>query len=238
MKIAGHTARLTGEFDSTPLYFRAYLTEEPAEISLFSTREDREKEQAFLLEEAMEEGMKPRVFPEPFLERAVLQRKMAQFLFEFDILMVHGSTVAVDGTAYLFTAGCGTGKSTHTRLWRQSFGDRAVMVNDDKPFLTLTDAGVLASGSPWSGKHGLDSNITVPLGGICLLERGRENQIRRAVPEELLPMLLHQSFCPEDRESRFRELVVRLAEKVPLWKMTCNMDPDAALTAYRAMAQT
>ena len=53
-------------------------------------------------------------------------------------IMLHSSCVVVDDKAYLFTARSGTGKSTHTRLWCQLFGDRAVMVNDDKPFLRCT----------------------------------------------------------------------------------------------------
>ena len=164
---------------------------------------------------------------------------MAEFLFDRSVLMTHGSTVAVDGNAYLFTAGCGTGKSTHTWLWRQVFGNRAVMVNDDKPFLKLAESGVLACGSPWSGKHGLDTNITVPLQGICILERGKENRIERITPEEALPMLLHQSYCPLEAEKHvcFAELVNQLAAKTPLWRMYCNRDPSAAEVSHSAMSQ-
>ena len=234
MKIAGHTARITAEFETTAHYFRDYLTEEGPEIHLFSTAEDRKQEQEALFREAEEEGMKKRVFAEPFLERQVLQRKMAEFLFCHRILLTHGSTVAVDGRAYLFTAPCGTGKSTHTRLWREVFGNRARMVNDDKPFLILGEE-VLACGSPWNGKHGLSENITVPLGGICLLSRGRENAIRQAGEEELLPVLRHQTFCPSGKEEAFLDLTAELAARVKLWHMECTKDPSAAKMAFGAM---
>ena len=143
--------------------------------------------------------------------------------------MLHGSTVAVDGKAYLFTAPCGTGKSTHTRLWRELFGARAVMVNDDKPFLQFTPNGVLAYGSPWSGKHGLASNICVPLQGICLLHRGQENVIRPARAEDLIGILRHQAYGDADA------LVDKLARSVPLWEMDCNKNLEAARIAYEAM---
>ena len=239
MGIAGHTAHVTSLFESTRDYCRKYLTEEEPDFSVTVFREDLVFEQEALRQEALEEGIRIRTFTDPFLERTAIQRKYAEFLFERDVLMTHGSTVAVDGKAYLFTAGCGTGKSTHTRLWRQAFGQRAVMVNDDKPFLKVTREGVLACGSPWSGKHGLDSNITVPLQGICLLERGKENRIRRIPPEEALPMLLHQSYCPLDREkhARFAELVHLLAETVPLWHMRCNMELSAAEVSHSAMSE-
>ena len=235
LKIAGHVGRVHSRFDSTRDYCRKYLTEEEAEFEVTVTPEDLAFEQAELLAEARAEGMKPRKFTDPFLDRAAIQRKFADYLFDHNILLFHGSTVAVDGRACLFTARCGTGKSTHTRLWREVFGDRAQMVNDDKPFLILTEDRVLACGAPWSGKHGLDTNITVPLAGICILERGAENIIRPIPAEEALPRLLHETHCPEGQESRFRELVERLAAQTNLWRMECTKDPEAAVIAQRAM---
>ena len=145
------------------------------------------------------------------------------------------ATVAVDGQAYLFTAACGTGKSTHTRLWREVFGERAVMVNDDKPFLKLTGDGVLAYGSPWTGKHGLGSNVCYPLKGICILKRGTENRIHRIGAEEARAMLRHQCFQPGEQPDAAFPLVERLMELVPLWQMECTKERAAALTAWRAM---
>ena len=152
--------------------------------------------------------------------------------------MLHGSTVAVDGRAYLFTAPCGTGKSTHTRLWRELFGDRAIMVNDDKPFWQITPDCVLASGSPWSGKHGLASNVCVPLRGICLLHRGKENEIHPAGSNDLMDILRKQVHLPENEDlaQKTFSLVDILADTVPLWEMHCNKEPDAAKVAYDAMS--
>ena len=112
-------------------------------------------------------------------------------LVKFDGMMLHSSAVVMDGYAYLFSAPCGTGKSTHTSLWRKTFGeDRVLMLNDDKPALRLEDGRWYAYGTPWSGKHGLATNICVPLKGICILERGTENQIRQISAREALPMLM------------------------------------------------
>ena len=237
--IAGKRAAVTSLFDSTRDYCRRYLTEEEPDFAVTVTREDLEFEQAELLAEALAEGMKPRVFTAPFLDRAAIQRKVAEQLFDSDILLFHGSTVAVDGEGYLFTAHCGTGKSTHTRLWRQAFGDRAVMVNDDKPFLKITESSVWACGAPWSGKHGLDTNIIVPLKGICILRRGSENRIRPIDPEDAMEMLTKQALPPTDPKQRpkFRQLVQTLAEMVSLWQMDCTRDPEAALVSHAAMSR-
>ncbi len=239
MEIAGHTAEVTSLFESTPHQFSRYLTDRVPEFSVAVTAEDLRFEQEELDIEAREEGFRRRQFTDPFLERAAIQRTFAEYLLQHNTLLLHGSTVAVDGKAYLFTARSGTGKSTHTRLWMEVFGSRAQMVNDDRPFLQITADGVIAHGSPWSGKHGLDSNISLPLAGICLLERCAENSIAPAAPEQMLPWLFHESYCPPDpaMEETYRNLVKTLAARVPLWHMLCNRNPDAARLSHRVMSE-
>ena len=238
IQIAGLTALVAPLYESTKAYFHKYLSADAAQFYVTVTREDLDFEQYMLDIEADEEGLKRRKFTDPFLERAAIQRKLAEKLLTRDTLLLHGSTVAVDGFAYLFTAACGTGKSTHTRFWRETFGDRAVMVNDDKPFLKITADGVTAYGSPWSGKHGLDSNISAPLKGICILQRGAENEIHRIGAEDAVTMLLHQSFFgKESDKQKTNELVDKLMELVPLWEMYCTKSSDAAIIAHEAMAK-
>ncbi len=235
MLVAGLAVRVVPMFGSTREYCRAYWTGLEPECTVAVTRQDLAWEQELLDIEAVEEGLKKRRFLEPFLERSVIQRRVAERLVDKSTIMMHGSTVAVDGRAYLFAAGCGTGKSTHTRLWREVFGERAVMVNDDKPFLKLTDEGVLAFGSPWTGKHGLGENVCFPLAAVCVLHRGPENVIRRAAAADVRELLLHQVFQPEGTNAA-AELVERLTESVQLWEMECTKDRQAAVVAFEAMS--
>lgn len=237
MEIAGLVVCVYPMFQSTREYCKPYLTDKMPELTVRVTAEDLVFQQVMLEREAIEEGLKIRKFTDPFLERTTIQRKVADRLLDNNTLMLHGSTVAVDGKAYLFTAACGTGKSTHTRLWREVFGQRAIMVNDDKPFLQITPTGVLAYGSPWSGKHGLATNVCVPLQGICLLQRGAENSIHPIKPESCMAMLRHQAHAPT-RDALLQKtysLVDTLANTVPLWEMYCNKEPQAAMVSYNAM---
>ena len=227
MEIAGFAIGVEPLFESTRMYCREYWTDREPEFYVTVKREDLVQEQELLNIEADEEGLKRRKFSDMFLERSVIQRRVAEALVQREVLLMHGSTVAVDGRAYLFTAPCGTGKSTHTRLWREVFGDRAVMVNDDKPFLKQTGDAVLACGSPWTGKHGIGTNVCVPLGGICILSRGRENLIRPAEQDKTLEFLRSQCFPPQGLE--------KLLDRVRLWEMECTRDLGAAVTAFEAM---
>ena len=238
MDIAGLVVCVQPLFESTREYCKPYLVDKAPELYVDVTCEDLVFQQTLLEQEAVEEGLKIRKFTDPFLERATIQRRVADHLLSRDTLMLHGSTVAVDGNAYLFTAPCKTGKSTHTRLWRELFGQRAIMVNDDMPFLQITDREVLAYGSPWNGKHGLSTNICVPLKGICFLRRGKKNRIHRVESTEYIPMLYQQMHSPveEALRQKARALVDMIAERVALWEMECNMESDAPTVSYLAMS--
>lgn len=175
-----------------------------------------------------------------YLETLAVYRAIAERLPEYDTVLFHGSVIAVDGEGYIFTAKSGTGKSTHTRLWREYFGDRAVMINDDKPLLRIEDGRVIAYGTPWNGKHRLSTDTSVPLRGLCVLGRAERNSIFPAARRDVYPLLLQQTYRPHSPAALARtlSLVDRMADSVPLWSLRCNMEPQAAITAYLGMRQT
>ena len=191
--------------------------------------------------EDKKEGIPIRYFTDEYLETLAVYRKIAEQMLSYDTILFHGSVIAVDGCGYLFTAKSGTGKSTHTRLWREVFGDRTVMVNDDKPLLQITKEGVIAYGTPWDGKHRLSTNTCVPLKGICILERAAKNHIVRLDSKEQLrsayPMMVQQTHKSSNPASarRTMELIDRLTEAVPIYRLSCNMEPEAAKVAYEGM---
>jgi len=152
-------------------------------------------------------------------------------------MMLHASAVVRDGRAYLFTAPCGTGKSTHTRLWLKNFPD-AFILNDDKPALRLENGEWFAYGTPWSGKTDQNRNVRVRLGGICVLRRGARNQIAPYKGRAALHDILEQTARSRDpaQMANLLELLDQLLSRVPVWKMECNMEPEAAQVSYHAMS--
>ena len=155
----------------------------------------------------------------------------------WDTLLFHGSCISVDSKAYLFTAKSGTGKSTHTQLWKKWFGERAVFINDDKPLLKISAQGVTVYGTPWDGKHHRSTNTSCPLKAVCILTRNTENSIQRIDKKAALPMLCQQSYrpCSPIGTQKTLALVDRLGSSVPLYRLGCNMEPEAALVAYHGM---
>ena len=159
-------------------------------------------------------------------------------LLEHNGIMLHSSCVVVDDRAYLFTAPSGTGKSTHTNLWLNKFGDRAYILNDDKPALRLEAGNWYAYGTPWSGKFDINKNARIPVAGIAVLTRGQENSIVPYNGFAAITSILDQMMRPA--EEKYRAIILETMDKlmstVPVWKLTCNMNPDAATIAYNAMS--
>ncbi len=160
-------------------------------------------------------------------------------LLNFNGFMLHSSAVEVDGQAYLFSAPSGTGKSTHTSLWLELFGDKAQIINDDKPAIRITDNGIYAYGTPWSGKSDLNVNEGYPLGGICVLERSEHNFINPLDEGTAVFSILNQTIRPQAPEAmgQLLTLLDTVIKQVPVWKMGCNISVDAAKMAYEAMSR-
>ena len=161
-------------------------------------------------------------------------------LVKYNGIMLHSSAVVMDGTAYLFTADSGTGKSTHTALWQEVFGkDRAKILNDDKPAIRILKDGIFAYGTPWSGKTDLNINMKARLGGICILERGEKNEIHRENGGAVVTEIMRQSVRTTDRSDTemFLQNVDFILRNIPVYRMKCNISTEAAEMAYGVMSK-
>ena len=118
-RIADIDFTFTAQYPFLTKQCHEYETEEPG-IDVSVTEAEIEKEK--MTETTVSPG---------YLESLAVYRKISEIMPEHDTFLFHCSAIAVDDQGYLFTAPSGTGKSTHTRLWRERFDGRAVMINDD-----------------------------------------------------------------------------------------------------------
>ena len=175
---------------------------------------------------------------EAYIESLALYRKICTQLALRDTVLIHGSSLMKDGIAFLFCAPSGTGKSTHTRLWRQVYGSDITMINDDKPLVRITKDGTpRIYGTPWNGKHRLGAPISAPLRNICFLERGEKNSIAPADKKSALQQLLRFTFRPDEPVETAATLgtldtIIRCSS---FWQLKCNMDPQAAVVSCEGM---
>ena len=201
------------------------------------TDADIEAERAFSDRTSAKEGRLVLVPTDDYLEELAVYRKICEKLPYYDRFLFHGSALAMDGEGFLFTAPSGTGKSTHARLWREVFGDKVTMINDDKPVIGIQGNEIRIFGTPWNGKHRFGTNTSVPLKAICFLQRGENNSIRECSREEILPKLFGQVYRPADKEAlgRVMGLMDTMTKTVKHYILTCNMDLEAARVSHDMM---
>ncbi len=205
-----------------------YNGEEPVRFTVKMTKEDILAEKALAPE-----------FQEAYLESLALFRKLCDYALDnADGIIFHSSAIMVDGNAYLFTAPSGTGKSTHARLWREMLGDRAVMVNDDKPIIRYVDGDFYVYGTPWNGKHHLDTNCRAKIKAICNIYQAKENVIQKISAGEMLMVILNQTLRPTElnQMDKLLTLIEKLLNTVGLYKLGCNISREAAELSFKTMS--
>lgn len=176
---------------------------------------------------------------EELAEYVLMGAKYYKEILDRDAFFLHSSAVAVDGYGFAFTGPCGAGKSTHSALWRKYFGSRAVAVNDDKPVIRIVNDTVFVCGTPFSGKHDINSNTMVPLCGICVIKQAKQNSIVRLKPVEATSIFLEQTLrCNEaDKMSSLLALLDTTLQHIPVYKLFCNISFEAVELAFSTLTE-
>lgn len=232
IKVAGIPVEVESLHNYFPSLCKNYICDEEPQFKVISSNEKIDAERMLFKDHGY--------YSNAFLETVSIHREISEKILWKDVLLMHGSAVAVGGKAYIFSAYSGTGKSTHTRIWREVLpekGHKITMINDDKPFIKFTENGIYVCGSPWNGSYRLDTNIMVPVGGIAFLSRSETNSIKHITPEKALPHLIIHIHRPSDAEGirKVLKLGERMAHEIPCYELKCNMDPEAAIVSYEGM---
>lgn len=144
---------------------------------------------------------------------------------------IHTSTIQYRGRAVLFLGESGTGKSTHTRLWRENI-EGAILLNDDSPIIRIIDGRPWAYGSPWSGKTPCYKNESYPLAACVRLSQAPHNKIRKLNVAQGYGAL-HPS-CPpcfaydDTLYDSISDVLSDLLSTIPVYHLECLPNADAA----------
>lgn len=223
-KIAEMNIAVSPRFDYTREYLREYVTDETEyEFEVVITDE------MLAYEHQLNEEIHGDPMADALCEAVAILRVICGYILDKNGFFLHCSCLKFEDKAVIFTAPSGTGKSTHARLWREYFGDKVKMINDDKPLVREKDGQFIIYGTPWNGKHHIGSNICAPIGAVFFLEQAKENKTERIDTVTALTLLLQQTVIPETKGAlqKLLDMLSRLIEAVPMYKLYCDISYKA-----------
>ena len=228
--IGGIAVAIDNKYEYVKRIAADYLTEGPAVFTVSATESEINAEREKSEVEA----------PDAYFESIVSYRNIAEVLPTLDAFVFHGSVIKFADKAYIITAKSGVGKTTHTRLWLSEFSDECHVLNGDKPVIRYKDGEFFVCGTPWRGKEMYGVHETAPLGGIAFLERGAENKSFKINTSDALSRLIPQVYKPKNKLAVIKtmSLMDKLLKQVPLVRLECNMNPEAAHVAKSALVST
>ena len=153
-------------------------------------------------------------------------------------IAIHSSVLVKDGGAVLCLGESGTGKSTHTRLWREHI-EGTTLLNDDSPIIRLVDGVPTAFGSPWSGKTPCYRNLSFPIRGFIRLSQAPYNKIHRLSVLNAIGALLPS--CPpafaydDSLQDSICDTLSDMISHVPVFHLECLPDAAAAELSYNTI---
>ena len=237
LELAGVPILVEALHETTRDFCADYLTDAEPRERIVLTQDDIDAERRRSAEHDERDGVPVRDYSDAYLETLALYRRAADVLLAYDVVVFHGVVMGLEGKAYIITAPSGTGKSTHASYWLKQVPG-AYVLNGDKPLLAVRDDEVIAYGTPWRGKERIGVPGSLPLAGLCIIERADEHQIERIEPREALPVLIQQTHRPSTPEGLVKgvEIAGRIGALVPLWRLGATLNEQSALVSSQAMA--
>lgn len=157
---------------------------------------------------------------------------------ELGAIAIHSSVLVKDDGAVLCLGESGTGKSTHTRLWRENI-DGTTLLNDDSPIIRMVDGVPTAFGSPWSGKTPCYRNLSYPIRGFIRLSQAPHNKMRRLSVLEAIGALLPS--CPpafafdDSLQDAICNTLSDMIATAPVFHLECLPNTEAAQLSYNTI---
>ena len=142
--------------------------------------------------------------------------------------VLHGVVMEYEGKGILVTAPAGTGKTTHTRMWRDR--KHALSLTGDRCLCRKLEGVWYAYGMPWSGSSGESINRRVPVSCIVNLKRGNSNAVRSMSVFDGYIYLMQRIFAPVwpgALQRKGLDLCEELATEIPMLELSCKPDLES-----------
>lgn len=151
-----------------------------------------------------------------------------ELMAHYNCAVLHGSMIMKNGKMVIFTAPCGTGKSTQADLWEKYAG--AEIVNGDKCLVKYENENIMAGGLVFSGSSTICKNLSAPLAAVVSLGQGKENILRKMTKGESFITLLQGNYRIAMSDSALKkatDVIEQICNRVPMYRLDCLPDKSA-----------
>lgn len=230
IKIADINIAIYNTFDYLKKFCSQYIIESDRFDFSVSVSTDEIEHERSMLDFDADDG---------FIESICIYREIAKKLPDYNAFVIHCAAIEYNGFAYCFAAKSGTGKTTHIKLWRQTFGEMVHIINGDKPIMRFINDRFYVYGTPWSGKENFNNNVSFPLKSICFLEQAEVNQIFNLTKFDSLNRICQQIFLPKSTIGLGKtiDLIDKLLSDTKIYSLKCNISPEAAILSKKVMCE-
>ena len=229
-RIAEMNIAVKAKYEDTYRYMQDFLTDSQDYELYIEPTDEMIRYEAELGEEIHGDAGSPYI-----CEAVAILRVICDYIIDKGGFFLHCSCLKYKDEAIIFTAPSGTGKSTHSALWRRHFGDDVVMINDDKPLVREKDGRFYIYGTPWNGKHSIGNNTSAPIRSVVFLSQAPKNKATPISPIDAMALLLQQTVLPSNKAelSKLLDMLGRLVENIPMYRLGCTISDEAVTTIYQ-----
>ena len=176
-------------------------------------------------------------FPTGMTAKTLLNACAAEHLLaQQDSFVLHCSFIDIGGSAILFTAPSGVGKSTQAALWETHRNAR--ICNGDRAAVRLQENTVLAEGIPFSGSSRICENCSLPLAAIVYLTQAPQTRCAKLTGAAAFARVWEgisvNTWDRADLEAVSHTLE-QLLRTTPVYQLDCTPDESAVTALWQCI---
>lgn len=159
-----------------------------------------------------------------FTSLLALERRM----LKYNSLILHCAYLEHHGSAILFSAPSGTGKSTQASLWEKY--ENGKTINGDRGLLQKIDDEWVVGGWPVCGSSEICNNLTMPIKAIVMLSQDKTNQVTQLKGMKAFQQIYSQitiNHWDKKTVNNALNLIEDMINKIPVYHLACDISKDA-----------
>lgn len=156
------------------------------------------------------------------------------YVSRMNLYALHSVSILHNGKAWLFSGPSGTGKTTHTNIWKKLY--QTEILNGDLNLIGYENNTPMIFGVPWCGSSETYTAENYPLGGIVLLKQSPANSIEHLTKNDQVISVsqrLINTHTTSDQLIKTLKFLNQLTDDIHVFRLYCNMEDSAAETCRK-----